>query len=406
MNNIIDFSNCKRAHVTFGGSDRKFGVFYEDDIYMLKFSEHHAKRRDISTSYVNNVISEYISSHIAGTVGLPVHETVIGLYNEEVVVGCKDFRSSANVSNIEFSEYVHASYDSSDIKRIIQLKQIYETIRDPRNDLPVNLQDETINRFWDMFVIDALVGNFDRHMGNWGYLSINNHLSLAPLYDFGSTLFPQLSDEGASTFLVNQFEMYKRCLVFPSPALVITNEKVGKVGYYDMLSSNYDENCTEAVLRIVPHINMKKIKEIVDNTPFITDIRKAFYKEILQMRMDLILKRAYLRCRYHEFDSDAYDRLINGHQFADKDLLQFISEREQYQDHFSQNEKRLVHLDQVKKNTGKQELSNVYEINDVIENQRSLVEKYGFHSDYIWELEMSCHAPSFLEKPKKKCRRR
>lgn len=24
--------------------------------------------------------------------------------------------------------------------------------------------------FWDMFVVDALLGNFDRHNGNWGFL--------------------------------------------------------------------------------------------------------------------------------------------------------------------------------------------------------------------------------------------
>lgn len=39
MDRIIDFSNCKRAHATFGGSDRKFGVVFDGETYMLKFSE-------------------------------------------------------------------------------------------------------------------------------------------------------------------------------------------------------------------------------------------------------------------------------------------------------------------------------------------------------------------------------
>ena len=25
-------------------------------------------------------------------------------------------------------------------------------------------------RFWDMFIVDALIGNWDRHNGNWGFL--------------------------------------------------------------------------------------------------------------------------------------------------------------------------------------------------------------------------------------------
>ena len=30
--------------------------------------------------------------------------------------------------------------------------------------------EETIDRFWDMFIVDALIGNFDRHGGNWGFI--------------------------------------------------------------------------------------------------------------------------------------------------------------------------------------------------------------------------------------------
>ena len=278
MDNAIDFTNCRRAHVSFGGSDRKFGVIYNDDVYMLKFSDHHAKRHDISTSYVNNAISEYISSHISASIGLPTHETVLGTYNDYIVVGCKDFRSSPGTANIEFSEYVRAKYDSKDIGRLIRLNMIYDTLKEPTNDIPVSLQKATIERFWDTFVVDAFVGNFDRHIGNWGYLSDNNTLRLAPVYDYGSTLLPQLSDIGMSEIQSSECKMLERCLVFPSPALAITDEKVGKIGYYDMMSSNYDKHCTDAVLRIVPRIDMEKICRIVDDTPMISDVRKEFYK--------------------------------------------------------------------------------------------------------------------------------
>ena len=27
--------------------------------------------------------------------------------------------------------------------------------------------------FWNMFIVDALIANFDRHNGNWGFLSDN-----------------------------------------------------------------------------------------------------------------------------------------------------------------------------------------------------------------------------------------
>ena len=101
MDRIVDFSEAKRVFRTFGGSDQKLAVMLDEKVYMLKFAQFHAKHTDMSTSYVNSVLSEYICSHIAETIGLPVHKTILGLYgkpgcstNEEkvLVVACEDFR--------------------------------------------------------------------------------------------------------------------------------------------------------------------------------------------------------------------------------------------------------------------------------------------------------------------------
>jgi hypothetical protein len=60
---------------------------------------------------------------------LPVHNTVLGLYQDEIVVGCDDFRAP-NENNMEFKEFVRAIYEPKDIKRTIQLSQIYNTLND------------------------------------------------------------------------------------------------------------------------------------------------------------------------------------------------------------------------------------------------------------------------------------
>lgn len=393
MDRIYDFSNCKRAHASFGGTERKFGVVYDGETYMLKFSENHAKKHDISTSYVNNVISEYISSHIAQTMELPVHTTILGTYNDQIVVGCKDFRENSNVANVEFSEYVRARYDSNEIKRIIRLDQIYDTLKDPSNDIPKELQEASIRRYWDTFVVDALVGNFDRHIGNWGYLAEDNSLKLAPIYDFGSTLFPQMSDEGAKLYLNNEFEIMKRCLVFPSPSLVITSEKVGKVGYYDMMASNYDANCSAAVLRMVPKIDMNVIKNVIAETPLITDVRKEFYVKMLEERKTLILDRAYIRCVYKEYDQEALDRLNSGRQFDDNALREYMIRRDAAYPSFSENEQKLdyYHSADYIKQTIFDKTPTRSETDSLLVKQRGFAEEYGFYSQYVWQKARSKH---------------
>ena len=50
--------------------------------------------------------------------------------------------------------------------------------------------------FWNIFIVDALIGNWDRHNGNWGFLynTETDKMEIAPVYDCGSCLFPQADD--------------------------------------------------------------------------------------------------------------------------------------------------------------------------------------------------------------------
>ena len=47
-----------------------------------------------------------------------------------------------------------------------------------------------------------------------------------------------------------------------------------KVKYFDFLTSLEDEECIRALERIVPRIEMDRIYEIIDTTPFLSDLQK------------------------------------------------------------------------------------------------------------------------------------
>lgn len=328
MSQVIDFTDCRRIFRALGGSERKFEVEYVGKLYMLKFSNKLANRSDMSTGYANNIISEYICSHISASMGLPTHETVLGVYGDRLVVGCLDFRQ-ADEQNLEFSELVRACYDSDEVRRVIRLDQIYSTLENTEG-ISEDVKAASVERYWDTFVVDALVGNFDRHTGNWGYIVKDDELFLAPIYDFSSSLLPQLSDEGIAEIENSELKMYERCLVFPSAALFVTSERSGKVGYYDMMSSNLDQECTSAVKRMAPRINMDAIERIIDETPLITDIRKDFYKKHIALRKQLIIDRAYSCCVTENFDSMALERVKEGRQYSIADLKNDLKNNRDY----------------------------------------------------------------------------
>ena len=290
---MIDFTNCEiNKFKYYGGKNGgKICIKYNNADYMLKFpginegiSEH---------GYSNNCISEYVACNIIKTLGLKVQDTLLGKYNlngsEKIVVACKDFTSDGTVLK-QFAELKNSQIETSKNGYGTELEEVVETIEEQQ----IYDTKELKEFFWNMFIADCLVGNFDRHNGNWGFL-INESLKkigIAPIYDCASCLYPQLTDEKIEQIINDKSEMEARIFVFPTSALKINDKKIN---YFDYISSLQNEDCNQALLRMFPKINMQEIYSFIDATPFISEIRKEFYKKIVRMRYEMILQYSYVK---------------------------------------------------------------------------------------------------------------
>ena len=288
---MIDFTNCEiNKFKYYGGKNgSKICIIYNNQDYMLKFPS--LNDNDAEQTYANNCISEYVACKIIKSLGFKVQDTILGTYNlngnTKVVVACKDFTSFGVVLR-QFAELKNSQIESSKNGYGTELEEVIQTIESQRICDVNYLKDF----FWDMFIADTLVGNFDRHNGNWGFL-INERLKeveIAPIYDCASCLYPQLTDERIKKIIDDEEEMNARVFVFPNSALKIDDKKIN---YYDFISSLDNVDCNKALLRVFPRINLNVINEIIDNTLYISDIRKEFYKKIIKMRYDLLLKVNY-----------------------------------------------------------------------------------------------------------------
>ncbi|MCM1191698.1 MAG: hypothetical protein NC123_09845 [Butyrivibrio sp.] len=76
--------------------------------------------------------------------------------------------------------------------------------------------------------MDAFIGNWDRHNGNWGFLydTQNDTIELAPVYDCGSSLYPQADEAVMELVLVNKREMDYRIFEIPTSALLLNGKKI------------------------------------------------------------------------------------------------------------------------------------------------------------------------------------
>ena len=169
-----------------------------------------------------------------------------------------------------------------------ELEDILETIEKQQYVDPVLLK----KHFWEMFAVDALLGNFDRHNGNWGFLydSKEKKREIAPVYDCGSCLLPQADDTVMHAVLNDKDALNLRIYRFPTSAIKLNGNKIN---YYDFLSDAKYEDCNQAVRNIYERTDMDKISAFIDGVPYISDLQKEFYKRYIEARLDVLLRPVF-----------------------------------------------------------------------------------------------------------------
>ena len=283
---VIDFTDMQKRNKAYAGANgKKISVLYDGEQYMLKFPSMAKKNPDMS--YSNSCFSEYLGCRIFEIAGVPVQKTLLGTFTvngtEKIVVACGDFTRPGIVLQ-DFASLKNQIIDSERNGYGTELSDILHTITAQTAIDAARLLD----RFWDMFIVDALIGNWDRHNGNWGFLydAASDTIELAPVYDCGSSLYPQADDEIMQSALTNKGERDYRIYEIPLSAITLGGKKIG---YFDFISSLRDEGCNRALRRIVPQIDMDKIRELIYNTPFLSDLQRQFYLTMLAERKMKIL---------------------------------------------------------------------------------------------------------------------
>ena len=285
---MIDFTSCpvNRFRAYGGANGNKINITYEGHSYMLKFPPRPSRNREMS--YTNGCISEYVACHIFGMLGFKVQDTLLGNYvdsrgKSKLVVACRDFTEGGKTL-MEFAHLKNTCIDSEQNGYGKELSSILEAI-DEQSLYPA---DELRTFFWDMFIADALLGNFDRHNGNWGLLvdEEKQSVEIAPVYDCGSCLSPQLDLERMKSVLQSEEEIDQRIYVFPSSSI---EENGVKIPYFDFISSLRYPECNEALKRISARIDLAAIQAFLDSVPELLPIQREFYLTMLTERKEKIL---------------------------------------------------------------------------------------------------------------------
>ena len=285
---MIDFTDCpvNRFRAYGGANGNKINIVYDGHSYMLKFPPRPSRSKEMS--YSNRCISEYVACHIFGMLGFKVQETLLGNYTDsrgksKLVVACRDFTEGGK-RLMEFAHLKNTCIDSEQNGYGKELTSILEAINE-QTLFPV---DELRAFFWDMFIADAFLGNFDRHNGNWGLLvdEEKQQSEIAPIYDCGSCLYPQLPPEHMERVLKSEEEINRRIYVFPASSI---EENGMKIPYFEFIASLRYPECNDALKRISKRIDLDKIQDFLSGVVELQPIQREFYLTMLTERKEKIL---------------------------------------------------------------------------------------------------------------------
>jgi len=293
---MIDFNLGKEQFNEYTGSEKKTTMLYGGERYMLKYPDP-VRNKKIKgelmggLSYKNNQFSEHIGCCIFRSCGFETQETVLGHFTDKegkkkIVVGCKDFTQQGG-KLFEINKLGNQTLVNQ-AKLDATIENVYGVINDC--DLIEN-KSEILNGFWDMFVVDALIGNGDRHLGNWGILVKDSLVKLAPVYDCGSSLGAMLDDSTMEEMLQSSNEFKNQA--YNKLSCYYMN---GKRIFYHEIFKKPPTELQEAIKRVVPRIDMEKICNIIDSTPHISNVRKEYLKKAVELRYKQIIVPSFKRC--------------------------------------------------------------------------------------------------------------
>ncbi len=144
--------------------------------------------------------------------------------------------------------------------------------------------------FWNMFVVDALIGNTDRNNSNWGVIiRANGTKELAPFYDNGNCLNSKWDDKKMQAVLSIEKNMETEAFLARRCIFELEGRKLNP---YHLIERMEYEDCNHAVRKITPKVAtaLPEIEEMIFGILVLTEIQKKFYLAVMGERYEKVLK--------------------------------------------------------------------------------------------------------------------
>ena len=280
---LISFDGCELSNRCYGGRHGgKLGITYQGHCYMLKFRSTHTS--DGKTIIEDDPVCEHLGSEIYRLLGIPAQETLLGTWHGRLAVACRDFRQTEN----EFLELQNfqkgqATYLPSGMEPFLRSYEV-DDILDVLDHQPLARRyPEAKARFWDMFIIDALLWNSCRFLEDWGFLvAFDGNVELAPVYGNGGCL--NVGNEAAQQMRLDNLSDWALDARCPY------HSKRGGNNPFSILAWSEDAVCQKEIRRIYRTCKKKEdaLLELISRCDLLSPFQRTLLPISIVYRIDAL----------------------------------------------------------------------------------------------------------------------
>lgn len=289
LNMLENFDDYELFNFNFSGAVPKVCAVKDGNFFMVKY--------DNFGEY--KCFSEFIAYKIANLLGIDCQKVTLGSWKSNLACGIELFNNGADI--------IHHYYDINDssmssidtdvrelpytLDFIIDVLTHYSSI-----DIP---NEVLVSNFIQMCLFDCLIGNYDRHWGNWGFIGNKKNYEICPLFDNGSSLYPKFTDEEMLNIMSDKKEIYKIIYEFPKSQIRRTKKK--KYLYKDLIMELKQKGYEYEIIKFVNNFESKldefsSIFNSVNYNNVISEVRLKFLHDVILLRFNLLIKDV-IRCK-------------------------------------------------------------------------------------------------------------
>lgn len=278
---IVNFSDWEKLDLLITGVREKKWIRNDNtgEIGLFKFPK---------TPYTGDYWAEKLAYELGKLIDIKVARTEIGIYNGRV--------GSFSYNVLKTGEHLLEGYAIiGDVLDFSTSSEIYDNMG---LNYSVELLEDVLANYFpmllEMFTFDCLIGNTDRHHGNWAFVTDDNGvwLRLSPLYDNGTSLCYLERTERIE--LMQKDARMLEAALYTKPKSQIGLGDIRPVDHFDLFSyicSRHNENMKKIMNDLEKGITGESISDLLgrfdDN--IIDEKIKQFLNIFIMKRRDKMI---------------------------------------------------------------------------------------------------------------------